>query len=362
GRQQRGEQETPAPAADQAVGQGQQPEVERRLVRIQLAAPVREQEIAAFHHLSGDQDEARFVRGPWLAQAVAGGEQHQGGEKEQQGVATGGIHGRRCCQNTCTGCDRQRLDGRPTGGPSGHNRTGATPFQPSSTLPAIFQSCPTGKNPVAPAPPGLPMKTSLIVTTYNWPRTLGRVLDSIAGQTRLPDEVIVADDGSGPDTAALLKARAARFPTALRHVWQEDQGFRAGRARNLAIAASRGDYLLLIDGDMVLHPEFVADHLRFATPGCFVQGSRVLTDPRVRDDILTDPGRLPTPWQAGIRRRRNALRLPALARRLFARRPRPPRAIKTCNQGWWREDLLRVNGFDERMQGWGREDMELAWR
>src|SRR5690606_5625206 len=243
-------------------------------------------------------------------------------------------------------------------------------------------------------------------------RALGRVLDSIAGQTRLPDEVIVADDGSGPDTAALLKARAARFPTASRHVWQEDQGFRAGRARNLAIAASRGDYLLLIDGDMVLHPEFVADHLRFATPGRFVQGSRVLTDPRVRDDILTDPGRLPTPWQAGIRRRRNTLRLPALARRLFdrpprprvaphprrpdalptgpgrlptpgqagirrrrntlrlpalARRlfdrpPRPPRAIKTCNQGWWRADLLRLNGFDERMHGWGREDVELAWR
>lgn len=215
---------------------------------------------------------------------------------------------------------------------------------------------------MAPAPPGLSMKTSLIVTTYNWPRALGRVLDSIAGQTRLPDEVIVADDGSGPDTAALLKARAARFPTALRHVWQEDQGFRAGRARNLAIAASRGDYLLLIDGDMVLHPEFVADHLRFATPGCFVQGSRVLTDPRVRDDILTDPGRLPTPWQAGIRRRRNALRLPALARRLFGRPPRPPRAIKTCNQGWWRADLLRLNGFDERMHGWGREDVELAWR
>src|SRR5690606_41513097 len=68
-----------------------------------------------------------------------------------------------------------------------------------------------------------------------------------------------------PDTAALLKARAARFPTALRHVWQEDQGFRAGRARNLAIAASRGDYLLLIDGDMVLHPEFVADQDRKST-------------------------------------------------------------------------------------------------
>lgn len=206
------------------------------------------------------------------------------------------------------------------------------------------------------------MKTSLIVTTFNWPEALGRVLDSIAAQSHLPDEVIVADDGSGPATRSLLENRARYFPVPLRHVWQEDLGFRAARIRNLAIAAAHGDYLLLIDGDMVLHPEFVADHLRFATPGCFVQGSRVLTDPRVRDDILTDPGRLPTPWQAGIRRRRNALRLPALARRLFARRPRPPRAIKTCNQGWWREDLLRVNGFDERMQGWGREDMELAWR
>lgn len=207
------------------------------------------------------------------------------------------------------------------------------------------------------------MDTSLIVTTYNWKQALAAVLASVARQSRLPDEVIVADDGSQPDTRALLESVAATFPTVLRHSWQPDRGFRAARSRNRAIAAARGDYVLLLDGDMVLHPRFVADHLAAAAPGSFVQGSRVLTSPGFRERMLADPAMRPGPFSAGIRRRRNSLRLPMLSRLYLALRSgRAPHAIKTCNQGWWRADLLRVNGFDERMEGWGREDVELAWR
>lgn len=207
------------------------------------------------------------------------------------------------------------------------------------------------------------MKTSLIITTYNWKEALALVLASVARQTRLPDEVVVADDGSRPDTAAMLAAVAKDFPVPLRHSWQEDTGFRVARARNRAIAACHGDYVLLLDGDMVLHPRFVADHLRVAMPGSFVQGSRVLTTPLFRERMLADPGRQPGPFSPGIARRRNALHLPLLSRAWLALNRRDsPHAIKTCNQGWWRADLLRVNGFDERMEGWGREDEELAWR
>jgi glycosyltransferase involved in cell wall biosynthesis len=207
------------------------------------------------------------------------------------------------------------------------------------------------------------MKVSVIVTTYNWPQALDLVLRGLARQTRLPDEVIVADDGSGAETRRLLEDRARAFPVPLRHHWQEDIGFRAARSRNRAIAAARGDYVLMLDGDMVMHRDFVADHLRHARAGSFVQGSRALTTPALSQRMLAQGTVDLGVFTPQLERRRNALRWPALAA-LNLRRAglRPPRAIKTCNQGWFRADLLRVNGFDERMEGWGREDSELAWR
>jgi glycosyltransferase involved in cell wall biosynthesis len=207
-----------------------------------------------------------------------------------------------------------------------------------------------------------PSTISLVVTTYEWPCALSRVLASVARQSRLPDEVIVADDGSGPATASLLAQVAATFPVPLRHCWQEDDGFRAARSRNLAIAAAGGEYVLLVDGDMVLHPRFVADHCALARHGMFVQGSRVLLDQAFSARMLLEPALVPGFLGTGCRRRRHTLRIPALSG-VYGHITGPrPRSVKTCNQGWWREDLLRLNGFDERMRGWGREDEELAAR
>ena len=83
-------------------------------------------------------------------------------------------------------------------------------------------------------------------------------------QSRLPDEVIVADDGSGEQTRATIARIAHGYPCRIAHVWQEDRGFRAARARNLGIAAACGDYIVMIDGDMVPHRDFIADHAAFA--------------------------------------------------------------------------------------------------
>ena len=205
------------------------------------------------------------------------------------------------------------------------------------------------------------MSCSLLVTTYNRKDALALVLDSVARQRVLPAEVIVADDGSRHDTRDLVLARQSCFPVPLRHCWQEDRGFRAARVRNLAIAAARSDYVVLVDGDMVLDARFVADHLDAARPGCFVQGSRVLAGASQSGRMISH-GVLDLPFFAGdIDRRRHTVRWPWLSRRL--RTPRASgRGVKTCNQGWWRADLVAINGFDERMQGWGREDDELAAR
>ena len=206
-------------------------------------------------------------------------------------------------------------------------------------------------------------RTSVVITTYNWPQALRCALAALARQKVLPDEVIVADDGSDDATRTLLQTIARDFPVPLRHSWVEDRGFRVALARNRAIAACSGDYVLLLDGDMVAHPMFVADHLRWAERGSFVQGMRVLTDASGRDRLLSGEAASLGFFDRGLQRRRHTLRVPLLAG-LSARlsRGQNDRAIKTCNQGWWRDDLLMLNGFDERYEGWGREDKDLAAR
>jgi glycosyltransferase involved in cell wall biosynthesis len=134
------------------------------------------------------------------------------------------------------------------------------------------------------------LRSTLIVTTFNWPAALDLTLKSIARQSLAPDEVIVADDGSGPrprrswsvgrDGSAPRSASVAAA-----------RGFRLARSRNRAIAAASGDYLIIVDGDMVLHRHFVADHLSAARPGSFIQGVRLLTEAETAYRMLSE-GRL----------------------------------------------------------------------
>lgn len=211
------------------------------------------------------------------------------------------------------------------------------------------------------------LKVSVVLLTYNWPQALERMLEALARQTQLPFEVIVADDGSTQETAALIQRVAATFPVPLRHVWQEDLGFRAARARNRGIAASRGDYVILLDGDMLVHPDFIADHLMLAERGYFLQGGRIKATPEASLRLL-DGSEKPVfaPWSKANfdefdgTRRLYAFHAPMLAR--WKARSRNGGRVMSCNMSFWRDDLLRVNGFDERMEGYGAEDRELAAR
>jgi glycosyltransferase involved in cell wall biosynthesis len=207
------------------------------------------------------------------------------------------------------------------------------------------------------------MRVALVITTYERPDALAAVLESVGRQRVAPHEVIVADDGSGPATRELVQGFAALSTTPVRFVSQPHAGFRLTRLRNLAIAATLLDYLLFVDGDMLLHPEFIADHARIARRGRFTQGVRVRADAaltRALIDDATQPMRL---WSRGLGglRRAYLLHSPALgaATRTFAN---GFIAIKGCNQGYWRDDLVRVNGFNEAIEGWGPEDKELAAR
>lgn len=213
------------------------------------------------------------------------------------------------------------------------------------------------------------MNLSVIVTTYNRPDALACILKSLAGQNIPPYEVIIADDGSSEDTAACIIEWRRRLPCPLHHVWQPDAGFRAAMARNRAAAKAAGEYLVFLDGDCIVFPDFIAQHMALAQSGCFVAGNRLLLDEGITRSILlkaVDPTGW-TNWQWLLARRRgNVNRLLPLLRiagstwRLH--RPTQWRGVRTCNLGLWRKDLLGVNGFDESFAGWGHEDADLAVR
>ena len=120
------------------------------------------------------------------------------------------------------------------------------------------------------------MQISLIITTYNRPDALFNVLKSVESQNKLPDEVIIADDGSAETTRTLIEGFKSKSKLKIMHSFQKDIGFRAARSRNRAISKANGEYIVMIDGDMVLHKDFIYDHFRNAQIGYFVQGTRVL--------------------------------------------------------------------------------------
>lgn len=207
------------------------------------------------------------------------------------------------------------------------------------------------------------MRTSLIITTFERPDALAAVLDSVSRQRAAPDEIVLADDGSGPATRELIASFARCSSVPVRSVCQPHEGFRVARLRNLAIAAATGDYLIFIDGDMLLHEGFVADHRRHALTGHFTQGVRALADARLTARLLADPRTRVSAWTRGLGglRRTYLQRSQALAS-ATRRLANHAIAVKGCNQAFWRADLLRVNGFDESFVGWGPEDKELCAR
>lgn len=211
---------------------------------------------------------------------------------------------------------------------------------------------------------GAPARTSLIISTYNWVEALAATLASVRSQWELPDEVLVADDGSRAETRDVVTHEARTFPTPLRHIWHDDTGFRLGAIRNRAMAAATGAYLIQVDGDLLLHPGFVRAHRRFAQRGSYVQGSRAMLDAeRTRYHLEPASGRraLPGPLTRGVRNRANGIYAPALEG--LVRGPRDPLTrTRGANMAFWRDDIVLVNGYDEGIEGWGREDSELAAR
>mgnify|MGYP003623406783 CR=1 FL=1 len=205
---------------------------------------------------------------------------------------------------------------------------------------------------------------SLIIATYNNPAFLRLSLNSLLNQVHLPFEVIIADDGSTQETYELISHFRKISPVPIIHIWQPDNGFRLGRIRNIAVAAANSDYIIQIDGDIIMEPHFIKDHLFHQKTNTLLQGSRVMITKQKTQKLINHHNIHLSFFSNGLRRKENAIRSRLLSTYLSTRyRNRYPiYYARGCNMSFYREDFIAVNGYNNEFVGWGHEDSELTLR
>lgn len=215
---------------------------------------------------------------------------------------------------------------------------------------------------------------SLIISFYNKPDLLQRVLESVALQTMRDFEVVIADDGSKAEAVERIEQMKNQFAFPIVHIWQADNGWQKNRILNKAVVAARGEYLVFIDGDCLLERHFLEEHYAARKEGEVVTGRRVLLTPRTTQQLLAQPV---SKSSFGVRlffrllgetlfghqktQMEQMIRLPQWLRRLLVKERK--RYILGSNFSLYKSDLLSVNGFDERFAypGYG-EDIDLEFR
>jgi glycosyltransferase involved in cell wall biosynthesis len=213
------------------------------------------------------------------------------------------------------------------------------------------------------------MRVSVIVSTYNSPAWLEKVVVGYMCQSVLDFEMIIADDGSGEETARLISDMQTRAPFPIRHVWQRDDGFRKCRILNKAILHATTPYIIFSDGDCIPRADFVATHVNRAEPGYYLSGSYfklpMSTSHAINHDDIQSGRCFDKRWlyTHGLPRSRKTLKISAnpFWASVFNRITPTRCNLKGSNASAWRDDILRINGFDERMP-WGGEDREFGVR
>jgi glycosyltransferase involved in cell wall biosynthesis len=201
---------------------------------------------------------------------------------------------------------------------------------------------------------------AIIISTYNNPVALNEILERILAGTEQPEQVLIADDGSGDETRALVEQWKARGDLNLVHCWHEDDGFRKNRIMNITLAAVTEDYMVFLDGDCLPMPEFVADHRKLAEEGFFVQGRRAfIAESEVQKVLRHETGLGALFWRGKISGLAKAFRFPSPV----IKRNQEHRGLIGCNLAIWTKDLVAINGFDESYEGWGiGEDSDICIR
>ncbi len=221
-------------------------------------------------------------------------------------------------------------------------------------------------------PKNLDLTVALVITTYNKPELLELVLETAIRQKVAPHEIIVADDGSKEETERVVRKAAKESTVTIKHVWQEDQGFRLNRSRNNAIAVAESEYITLIDGDCFVREWFIHDHLYFARPGRFVLGTRGQVNKKAQERILQTRNTKVNFFTRGTTRKFIVIRSLALAKLLSGHQDTPKiksdplkwrfDGIIGANLAFFRNDVVRVNGFNELWSYYGEDDLEFCAR
>ncbi len=213
---------------------------------------------------------------------------------------------------------------------------------------------------------------SLIIPVYNTVQSLEYILTALQRQSMKDFEIIIADDGSGPDIRLLIEHIRHQFPFPITHLWQPDEGFRKNAILNKAIVASQTDYLVFIDGDCIPHREFLADHVRNRVPQSLLCGRRVNLSRQISDELTLNDimsGRFErfslrllidgllaksSNLEDGLRINNSSLR--AILHRNKAR-------ILGSNFSVQKQLLEKINGFNEDYNSYGLgEDSDIAFR
>lgn len=211
---------------------------------------------------------------------------------------------------------------------------------------------------------------SVVVSTYDWPEALDAVLRALSEQSDERFDVVVADDGSGLETATVVEDWREVLGGRVEHVWQPHRGFRQALARNRGALAARGDYLVFLDGDAVPRRHFVRALKASARPGWFVAGRKLELSAALTDRVLSEKDPIHRRgYSSWVRARRDATPLSTLS---FRDRRRvgthgvpefePHNRAYGFLLGVARRDFQEVNGFDTRYEGWGDEDVDFALR
>ncbi|WP_053975591.1 glycosyltransferase family 2 protein [Mangrovimonas xylaniphaga] len=212
-------------------------------------------------------------------------------------------------------------------------------------------------------------KISIIISTYNSEAWLEKVLWSYAAQTYKQFEIVIADDGSKQPTFDLLDRMRAEVDFPIVHVWHEDNGFQKSQILNKAILKCKADYILMSDGDCIAREDFVQVHMDYREPGFFLSGGYFMLPMPIsevisKEDIISQRCfRVNWLKEHGLKVsfKNNKLTASGFKSKLL-------NAMTPTNASWnghnasgWKEDILAVNGFDERMQ-YGGQDRELGER
>jgi len=220
------------------------------------------------------------------------------------------------------------------------------------------------------------MKSSVIVPTYNRPRALRLSLLSLSQQSMLPSEVLIADDGSGDETKALIEELKVKLKHAfpIRHVWQEDIGFRKPRILNETVRQATGEYLIFIDGDCMAHREFVRSHVTMSSPDAILSGKRVDIGRKLTERLMERGHPIVTlrpvlVWDAiaggeiKSRKVEEAIRIEnSLLRRLLHRDRITDDGVWGCNFSLYKDLFYAINGCDEDFLDGSIEDNDLGIR